>query len=220
MSLSASSEYFIEKLAYQSTERDILASFMGSMQTHSSRQAIFQIDFPGIYLEDTSQYWFFGDQGNLQAHDHNEKIRQQKLKYSEILGRSKFALCPRGKSPSSFRLYEALMGGCVPVIIADEWIPPEGPNWQEFCLFVPENNISQIGEILPAWEAEYTKMSRLGQIAYQQWFAPDVRFHHMIESCTQILQSTRWPEFIWQKIPCQVYSKRKMFSLMKRLIGK
>ncbi|ACK73851.1 Exostosin family protein (plasmid) [Gloeothece citriformis PCC 7424] len=196
-----------------SYKKDLLGSFMGSSRTHPLRKKLLSLNFSELYLEDTTNYWFFGNTKNPQAHDNQTK--SQKLKYAEIMARSKFVLCPRGKSPSSFRVYEALMSGAVPVIISDEWIQPDGPNWQEFCIFVPENNIENIENIVQSSESKYEQMVQLGKMAYNEWLSPNVRFHHMIESASLILKNPRWTEQIWQNLPCKVYAKRKIFYIAK-----
>jgi hypothetical protein len=44
--------------------------------------------------------------------------------YVSRLTSSKIALCPRGVGNSSYRIYEALRCGAIPLIIADDWIRP------------------------------------------------------------------------------------------------
>ena len=45
-------------------------------------------------------------------------------RFVELMSRSVFALCPRGYGRTSYRMYEALQLGCIPVYIHDEpWLP-------------------------------------------------------------------------------------------------
>ena len=44
-------------------------------------------------------------------------------KYISLLAESKFTLCPAGKNPEQYRIYEAIMAGSIP-IIEDHYIPP------------------------------------------------------------------------------------------------
>ena len=43
--------------------------------------------------------------------------------YIKLLSDSKFTLCPAGKNPEQYRIYEAIMAGSIP-IIEDHYIPP------------------------------------------------------------------------------------------------
>ncbi len=55
-----------------------------------------------------------------------------------VMASAEFALCPRGYGRTSFRLYEAIQMGVIPVYIYDEegpWLPYEGVlDWREFCV--------------------------------------------------------------------------------------
>lgn len=46
--------------------------------------------------------------------------------YNEMLSDSKFSLCPEGAGPNTLRFWESLAVGSIPVVIADNWVPPEG----------------------------------------------------------------------------------------------
>jgi hypothetical protein len=75
--------------------------------------------------------------------------------WRETMGRSTFSLCPRGLGRTSFRLYEALSVGSIPIYIWDdvEWLPyREELDWSEFSLSL---NIAEIGR-LPHLLAAYT----------------------------------------------------------------
>ena len=54
---------------------------------------------------------------------------------------SYFSICPRGYGPTSFRLYESIQMGTVPIYISDKFFLPyiEFLDWSEFAilLFVP-----------------------------------------------------------------------------------
>lgn len=46
--------------------------------------------------------------------------------YRKIMDESIFSLCPSGSGPNSIRLWEAMLNGSIPVILADTWAAP-GP---------------------------------------------------------------------------------------------
>lgn len=61
-------------------------------------------------------------------------------KYLDLMSQFKFALCPRGGGLNSYRFYEAIHCGAVPVLFADAAaLPYPDLNYGEFCLRVPES---------------------------------------------------------------------------------
>ena len=95
---------------------DLLFSFIGS-PSDRTRQMLFQLHHPSAFVEEVRGFTFFDPS--------TPHFEERRTRFREIVGRSRFVLCPRGKGTSSFRIFEALSAGRVPVIIADEWMPPE-----------------------------------------------------------------------------------------------
>jgi len=66
----------------------------------------------------------------------------QPKQYAEILDNSKFVLCPWGGSPETFRIWEALRAGCIPIVqrqpirpwFIENWPCPELKDWK----FLPD----------------------------------------------------------------------------------
>jgi hypothetical protein len=59
--------------------------------------------------------------------------------FRDVLYDSTFALCPSGTGPNSIRLWEAMMAGSIPVIIAGTYAPPGDPRlWEEAVVFCDE----------------------------------------------------------------------------------
>ncbi len=69
---------------------------------------------------------------------------------TSMMSQSRFCLAPRGYAPTSFRLYEAMALGSVPVYISDEFITPfDGElDWSEFCVFCKPEEIEQLPQHL------------------------------------------------------------------------
>lgn len=101
--------------------RDYVACFVGSEKTHPIRQSIV----------DT-----FGS-------DDRYFVRRScdTATFVDAMARSHFALCPRGYGPTSYRLFEAMQFGTVPVYISDEFILPmqDELEWSSFCFREPIN---------------------------------------------------------------------------------
>ena len=49
---------------------------------------------------------------------------KNQLKFQQIMSESYFSICPRGYGPTSFRLYESIAAGVVPVYISDSHFLP------------------------------------------------------------------------------------------------
>lgn len=166
---------------------DLLFSFLGRVGNRT-RQRILEQRHSRAIIGDTSSLDFFGTP--------NEQIEDQKHYYAEVIERSKFVLCPRGAGASSFRIFETMAAGRVPVILSDAWMPPHGPEWYRCALFVKESRASGIGKILEQHEARFPEMALAARRTWEQWFAPDVIFHRMTEGLADIIRNRRSPEYV------------------------
>jgi hypothetical protein len=110
--------------------------------------------------------------------------------YAEILQKSKFVLCPRGHGASTWRLFETMRAGRVPVIVSDEWIAPRGLNWDKFSIRVPEREVDRIPAMLEALEGLSEEMGLAARKAWDDNFSVVTSFGWIAETCAQI-QSVR-----------------------------
>lgn len=70
--------------------------------------------------------------------------------YYEDMQRAIFCLCPLGWAPWSPRLVEAVVFGCIPVIIADDIVLPfaDAIPWEQISVFVAERDVPRLDSIL------------------------------------------------------------------------
>jgi Exostosin family len=174
---------FIEELFLKSNcEPDIIFSFMG-FPNSLLRKKMFRKNFfanlPNILIENTSHF-------NVWDSSILEKDKIKKY-YASILDRSQFVLCPLGNGTATYRLYETMQMGRVPIIISDQWVPPAGPAWQEFSIRVSQDRITEIPEILNAFKYRYAEMGKLARQAWERWFAPNVQFHRIAEYASDLM---------------------------------
>lgn len=148
-----------------------LFSFVGSAATHPVRRHLARLKHPDALLLDTS-----GD-------DHVLAREEYEQRYAKILTESAFILCPRGGGASTFRLFEAMMLGRVPVIVSDQWVPPEGPDWEKFSVRVREAEVETIPGILMERESEAEAMGAAARAAWLEWFSETTSFHRIVEWC-------------------------------------
>jgi len=87
------------------------------------------------------------------------------------------------------------MGRC-PVILSDDWIFPERVDWPACSITVKEEDVDRLPEIL---EANLHRAEELGMRARQEWekfYAPDVRFHWLVEDCAEMLRMRKKREAV------------------------
>lgn len=107
--------------------------------------------------------------------------------YIATLYRSKFVLAPKGYGASTWRLFETMRAGRVPVIIADEWEPPQGVPWSDFSLRVAEDDIETIPGILESMELRAGAMGWRARAEWQRCFALAGCFQWVAGQCAEIL---------------------------------
>ncbi len=75
--------------------------------------------------------------------------------YASLLAASVFAFVPRGDAHFSYRLLEVMSFGCIPVILADDLVPPfdRTVGWSRFCLQPSEAEIPHLPTILAQFSA-------------------------------------------------------------------
>ena len=105
-------------------------------------------------------------------------LRDDDLDYVGTLRASKFVLCPRGLGPTSWRFYETMMAGRVPVIVSDGWVPARELDWPSFSLRVAESDIASIPALCAANESRAAEM---GRRARDEW-----------ERCCSLQQTFGW----------------------------
>jgi hypothetical protein len=84
--------------------------------------------------------------------------------FSAVMGNSKFALCPSGTGPNSIRLWEALMNGAIPVVLADTYRFPGDPDlWSRAVVMCNEDrdSIRALPARLEEIEADAGKIRRM-----------------------------------------------------------
>lgn len=122
------------------TDRSILASFVGTSNTHVLRQKMHH------YLVRSEGFKFLSkDQWT------NAIPVDLANAFIETTLQSKFCLAPRGFGRSSFRFFEAMQLGCIPVYFWDdiEWLPYKDIlDYSKFAVSIHSDDIYKTSEIL------------------------------------------------------------------------
>lgn len=158
---------------------DLLFSFQGR-RVGAVRASVLALSHSRAIVEDTSEHDFFATRQGLDA---------ARRSYRDLMGRSKFVLCPRGAGASSLRLFETLACGRVPVVLSDAWQPPKGVDWRSCSVCVPEREAHTVAERLEALEPLWPEMSAAAKQTYEEWFAPEVWFHRAVEHCRELQEA-------------------------------
>jgi hypothetical protein len=174
-----------------SIERDLLYSFVGSVYTSPFRATLAKLEHPRSIFIDTSRGSF-----RTQVSGTLEQRTVFWKRYADIASRSKFVLCPRGTGPSTIRLFEMMRMGRAPVILADEWVPPEGPQWEQFSIRIPESEAANVPKILEEREDEAIAMGLKARQEWERWFSPEAIFNTVVDLCLEIKDSRRLPEVL------------------------
>jgi hypothetical protein len=161
-----------------------LYSFIGEANS-TVRRAIFARQHSRGFVRDTSGRHAWELRGSEQVN--------YKREFANIIEQSAFVLCPGGCGPTSYRLFETMEMGRVPVILSDQWVAPEGVPWKQFSLRLPESCVSELDGILTMHESRVEEMGRCARKAWEQWFAKPVAFHRLVEACASIEATERVP---------------------------
>lgn len=113
--------------------------------------------------------------------------KMKKASYVRHMRNSKYCICAKGYEVNSPRVVEAIIHGCVPVIISDNFVPPffEILKWDSFAVFVFEKDIPDLKNILLSIpEKRYVVMQqRVNQVKkHFLWHNSPVKYDifHMI----------------------------------------
>ncbi|KAL4522466.1 hypothetical protein Ndes2526B_g03410 [Nannochloris sp. 'desiccata'] len=114
--------------------KSVFASFAGTLETHTVRERLVEL------YGDLEDWEFYAPQLDNEIEN-----------WEVLMEQSVFCLAPRGFGTTSFRMYEALQLGCIPVYIWDEEIMlpfTEFLDWNSFSIIIEAKNIDQLGQRL------------------------------------------------------------------------
>ncbi|XP_002877250.2 probable glycosyltransferase At3g42180 [Arabidopsis lyrata subsp. lyrata] len=139
-------------------KRKLKPPFMGQTPENRTILAFFAGRAHGYIREVLFTHWK-GKDKDVQVYDHLTKGQN----YHELIGHSKFCLCPSGYEVASPREVEAIYSGCVPVVISDNYSLPFNDvlDWSKFSVEIPVDKIPDIKKILQ--EIPHDKYIRMYQ---------------------------------------------------------
>ena len=136
---------------------------------------------PDIQKNFIERHDYFG--GSLKNPAISDVVRTE---YVDNLLNSDYALCIRGYGNFSFRFFEAMSLGRIPVLLDTQCVLPYDflHDYHEYCLIVPEDRIRELPRMLLEFHrrfdaATFLEMQfRIGDF-WQRWLSPQGFFRHL-----------------------------------------
>lgn len=144
-----------------------LCSFVGSFTTHPVRKQL-----RAMYEGRSGFYFGQGHGGNGTA------------LFRNVMRDSTFTLCPRGSGITSFRMFEAVQVGSIPIYISDIHRKPfeNKINWDEFCVTLKLEEIDKVEQIVRSMKRPQVEAMR------QKCRDVTARYFNMKGTCDEIME--------------------------------
>lgn len=167
-----------------------LFSFRGDVATHPVRSEMMELSMDAWKILSNTRAFNF-EYLNIQSPSLQKTVDQKKYgnDYISSLAASKFILCPRGRCPSSIRLFEAMRAGRVPVVISNEWAGMKRIPWDKFIVRISERDVENIPKILLEEEKSFFERSANARASWTEYFALESLPKTIILVANEIQQS-------------------------------
>lgn len=148
--------------------RELRSKAMKSLIKHEKIETDFIIN---------TQFWAGmldkGDEPNL------DLMKQARSKYLNNMINSDYTLCIRGAGNFSFRLYETLSCGRIPIILDTDLVLPYDfcVDWRQHGVWVPIDQLDQIGDIVAKFhdslsEDAFQALQIRNRAFWEEWLSP------------------------------------------------
>lgn len=146
-------------------EKAYLATFLG-YPSHIIRLRLAKTfgKYPDMDITVTKDYHHFEENDDLESENAQKR-------YVSMIRKSHFSVCPRGRGPSSMRLFDSMRFGVAPVVISDEWIKPSFVDWDSCSLHVKERHLPELHKILIEHKNQSLEMGRNARTVYKKYFS-------------------------------------------------
>jgi hypothetical protein len=173
--------HFPNDLVFNSTiesEPEYLAGWRGNTKSNGLRLKLIKAftEKADVIIERTNS-WL--------NHDLEEKVT-----YVQLIQKSHFSLCPAGWAPVSFRIYESMALARCPVILADSFVPPVGPNWKDFAVFYPEKKIEKLHSFLLKNKRHSIQLGFNAHKNWQQYFSSEVIGNYYAQGLLSLIKES------------------------------
>lgn len=133
--------------------KDLWYSFIGLL-SHPIRNEIFNLPPLSNVVIKRREQWHYWQKDE-------QKKKREHAEYANVLGRSRFSLCPRGYGVGTLRFWESLGAGAIPVLIpAEEVVLPGTFDWDSCVIAIKKSDIPYINQILATITPEQEELMR------------------------------------------------------------
>jgi hypothetical protein len=170
-------------------EPTYLATWRGNKMSHRKlRDGLERVcgNSPAFLIE-TTDSWRNHDAGEQQH-------------YVDVVRSGRFSLCPAGWAAVSMRIYESMALGICPVILADDFVAPDGPNWNACSLRVREKDLPNLESILEKFADSYLELGRTARETWERFFSPEKIADHYCDSLLACIRANPNPVPMSQEI--------------------
>jgi len=119
-------------------------------------------------------------------------LERERTVYFEFLNNvigTDYTLCARGAGNFSYRFYETLAAGRVPLMIDTDCVLPfaDKIDWSRHCCIVPERELKNIGSHLLAFHAKlnaetFAKLQSANRTLWESYLSPNGAYVHVIDA--------------------------------------
>jgi hypothetical protein len=119
-------------------------------------------------------------------------LERERAVYHEFLDNvvgTDYTLCARGAGNFSYRFYETLAAGRIPLMIDTDCVLPfaDEIDWARHCCIVPERELKNIGAHLKAFHAalnadSFAQLQRANRTLWETHLSPAAAMHKIIEA--------------------------------------
>jgi len=111
--------------------------------------------------------------------DNNDKLIQSRREFNKNLTENMYHFCYRGHGNFSYRFYETLSFGRVPILIdSDVNLPFESIiNWEDYIIFIKEGDINKLPSIIEERTFNLDKNRKL----WEDYFSPIGYFNNFLK---------------------------------------
>jgi len=190
-----------DKAVARASGTECLFSFRGS-RSSQVRAQLFATHFDSrlCSITETQGWWDFDPAGPVRI-DYLAEIRS-----------TLFPLAPRGLGTTTLRLYEIMRLGRAPVILSDDWVPPNDLPWGDFSIRVAESRVRDLPRILATFEPCARELGENARAAWEKWCRPGVPMMGLLARSLENILLLRPTDFDGERMKEEWVTHRFMWA--------
>ena len=181
-----------EKFSFDAIQYDV--SFVGNMTSTLRKYACLSIQHERslrskIEIDDRTSFRYVDGVCYIENKERSVSYEDRRqILYRRLMKKSLCVLCPPGIGPQSFRFFETLFYGRIPVVFDIGLAYPfeEEINYRDFSLVIPTREVAHTGEIIAEFvhttsREELQRKCIQSRKVYDAWFCPEKRLRKCLD---------------------------------------